>query len=181
MGRAFQKFAQWLTGSGLTTNTLPKVTGAGILGNSRITDSGDASGSGVSIDLSNAQGDQGFNVSTPDGSLAVEVAGGVLINGSTIQLIKSNQLSVKMPGPNYDIEVSAASKTVGIGDTNGDSGNTTIVNDDTAQTISLNAANGISLSPLPVYANNAAAIGGGLVAGMLYRTGGDPDPVCVVH
>lgn len=38
----------------------------------------------------------------------------------------------------------------------------------------------ISLN-LPVYANNAAAISGGLVAGNLYRTGGNPDPVCVVH
>lgn len=34
---------------------------------------------------------------------------------------------------------------------------------------------------LPVYANNAAAIAGGLVAGEFYRTGGDPDTVCVVH
>ncbi len=34
---------------------------------------------------------------------------------------------------------------------------------------------------LPVYANNAAAVAGGLVAGDFYRTGGDPDPVCVVH
>jgi len=34
---------------------------------------------------------------------------------------------------------------------------------------------------LPVYANNAAAIAGGLTAGALYRTGSDPDQVCVVH
>ena len=34
---------------------------------------------------------------------------------------------------------------------------------------------------LPVYANNAAAITGGLTAGAFYRTGADPDPVCVVH
>jgi len=34
---------------------------------------------------------------------------------------------------------------------------------------------------LPVYANNAAAVSGGLTAGAFYRTGGDPDPVCVVH
>jgi hypothetical protein len=34
---------------------------------------------------------------------------------------------------------------------------------------------------LPVYANNAAAVSGGLVAGNLYRTGGNPDTVCVVH
>jgi hypothetical protein len=34
---------------------------------------------------------------------------------------------------------------------------------------------------LPQYANNAAAIAGGLTAGAFYRTGGDPDAVCVVH
>jgi hypothetical protein len=33
----------------------------------------------------------------------------------------------------------------------------------------------------PVYANNAAALAGGLTAGAHYRTGVDPDPVCVVH
>lgn len=34
---------------------------------------------------------------------------------------------------------------------------------------------------LPVFANNAAAITGGLTAGAFYRTGADPDPVMVVH
>jgi hypothetical protein len=34
---------------------------------------------------------------------------------------------------------------------------------------------------LPVYANNAAAVAGGLTVGAFYRTGGDPDYVCVVH
>jgi hypothetical protein len=34
---------------------------------------------------------------------------------------------------------------------------------------------------LPVYANNAAAIAGGLTVGAFYRTGADPDPVMVVH
>lgn len=33
----------------------------------------------------------------------------------------------------------------------------------------------------PVYANNAAALAGGLTAGDRYRTGGDPDLLCVVH
>lgn len=37
------------------------------------------------------------------------------------------------------------------------------------------------VSSLPTYANNAAAVTGGLSAGDLYRTGADPDPVCVVH
>jgi hypothetical protein len=34
---------------------------------------------------------------------------------------------------------------------------------------------------LPVYANNVAAITGGLSVGAFYRTGANPDPVCVVH
>jgi hypothetical protein len=34
---------------------------------------------------------------------------------------------------------------------------------------------------LPVFANNAAAVAGGLTAGAFYRTGGDPDLVAVVH
>jgi hypothetical protein len=43
---------------------------------------------------------------------------------------------------------------------------------------------GIVNTPLasrPVYANNAAALAGGLVAGDHYRTGGDPDLLCIVH
>ena len=34
---------------------------------------------------------------------------------------------------------------------------------------------------LPIYANNAAAIAGGLHVGSFYRTGANPDPVMVVH
>jgi hypothetical protein len=34
---------------------------------------------------------------------------------------------------------------------------------------------------LPIYANNAGAVAGGLTAGAFYRTNGDPDLVCVVH
>ena len=37
-----------------------------------------------------------------------------------------------------------------------------------------------ALTSLPVYANNAAALAT-LVAGQFYRTGADPDVVCVVH
>lgn len=39
----------------------------------------------------------------------------------------------------------------------------------------------LQVAGLPVYANNAAAIAGGLTAGAFYRTGSDPDVVCVVH
>ena len=39
----------------------------------------------------------------------------------------------------------------------------------------------LQVTGLPVYANNAAATAGGLTPGAFYRTGGDPDVVCVVH
>lgn len=39
----------------------------------------------------------------------------------------------------------------------------------------------LNLAGLGVYANNAAAVTGGLAVGDLYRTGANPDPVCVVH
>lgn len=41
--------------------------------------------------------------------------------------------------------------------------------------------NPIKVTGLAAYADNAAAVAGGLTAGAFYRTGGDPDVVCVVH
>ena len=38
-----------------------------------------------------------------------------------------------------------------------------------------------AISGLQVFASNADAITGGLTVGQLYRTGADPDTVCVVH
>ena len=37
------------------------------------------------------------------------------------------------------------------------------------------------ITEIPVYANNAAALSGGLEVGDFYRLGGDPDYLCVVH
>jgi hypothetical protein len=37
------------------------------------------------------------------------------------------------------------------------------------------------IASLPTYANNAAAIAGGLTIGSLYHTGADPDQICIVH
>lgn len=43
------------------------------------------------------------------------------------------------------------------------------------------AGSKLGVAGLPIHANNAAAIIGGLAAGDFYRTNADPDPVCVVH
>lgn len=52
-----------------------------------------------------------------------------------------------------------------------------------ANTLGTNATVNVvnATGELPIYADNAAALAGGLVAGDGYRTGGDPDITCVVH
>jgi hypothetical protein len=42
-------------------------------------------------------------------------------------------------------------------------------------------SSGIQILSLPTYTSNETAVAGGLIQGDLYRTGGDPDVVCVVH
>lgn len=51
----------------------------------------------------------------------------------------------------------------------------------TSQRLRFNARTSILLSCVPVYANQAAAIAGGLVAGDIYRNNADPDHLCIVH
>ena len=45
----------------------------------------------------------------------------------------------------------------------------------------INPTSSLQVIGLPVYTTNAMATASGLTAGAFYRTGGDPDPVCVVH
>lgn len=40
---------------------------------------------------------------------------------------------------------------------------------------------GLWTTGVPAFSDNAAALAGGVGAGGLYRTGGDPDHLCVVH
>lgn len=40
---------------------------------------------------------------------------------------------------------------------------------------------GIVRNEIPVFTNNEEAVSGGLKVGMFYRTGANPDVVCVVH
>ena len=58
------------------------------------------------------------------------------------------------------------------------SGDTIIGNSDNFVTLH---GTPLSMPDLPVFTDNAAALLGGLVATNLYRTGSDPDTVCVVH
>jgi len=76
------------------------------------------------------------------------------------------------------VRVNGAVYTVGIGDVDDNNNGTVQTLDDDAQTITLTAANGIIISTVPEYADNAAAISAGLVVGTIYRTG---DDLKIVH
>lgn len=54
------------------------------------------------------------------------------------------------------------------------------------RTVTISSFGGVGISALdiniiPIYANNAAALAGGLVIGNMYRTGADPDVLAIVH
>lgn len=57
----------------------------------------------------------------------------------------------------------------------------TIVFDSGASLVNANMQGTTSIRNLQIFANNAAALAGGLVIGNLYRDGGDPDHVCITH
>lgn len=56
-----------------------------------------------------------------------------------------------------------------------------VVRDSGATLVSATFTGTTTILGLPVYANNAAAVSGGLVLGNLYRTGADPDFIATVH
>jgi len=77
-----------------------------------------------------------------------------------------------------------ASSTIANGDLYYGDGNNNFVRIPTGVTNGfLSIVNGIPSwsNTLSIYANNAAALAGGLVVGSLYRTGANPDVVCIVH
>ena len=81
-----------------------------------------------------------------------------------------------------------APKTIGIDATSANTASTVVARDASGNfsagqvTVTKSIAGVLFFSALPpVYANNAAAIAGGLTAGAIYRSGSDPDQLSVVH
>jgi hypothetical protein len=98
-----------------------------------------------------------------DGGLTVQAGE----SGSFIQLNADSDIDVS--SSNGDFNLSSAN------------GGIEISNAGTVLLSSTASPPKYSIFNLPVFANNAAAIAGGLTAGNLYRTGANPDPVCIVH
>lgn len=94
-------------------------------------------------------------------------------NGGNLTFSSSNEFRFS-----NDISIKKTAPVLKLNDLSTD---VTIANSSGNVYINPAAGKSIKISGLQVYANNAAALAGGLTAGMLYRTGGDPDFVCVVH
>lgn len=114
-------------------------------------------------------------------------AGSISASGAGNTIVGAGAATALTLGSNNTIIGPGAATTLTTG-----SNNTVIGNG--AATSTVGASNEITLgnssitrvrfsthTVLPVYADNASALGGGLIAGMLYRTGGDPDLVAIVH
>ena len=92
------------------------------------------------------------------------------VSGATLIMDASGNLT---PATTVDLNLSLAHGKVLVGGADG------IAKEATG--LSVGDDGSVSMAGVPVYANNAAAIAAGLVAGDMYRTGGDPDPLCIVH
>jgi hypothetical protein len=135
-------------------------------------------------------------------SLAMDGTGTTQLNGTTVVIAGTSVVRLTVGGIQVQLDASGGGSlllndisgaqvilsptTAQIVDADGNGFSTTIAGDTAKMESSggsaITLANGnFNFATLQVFANNAAAIGGGLIAGDLYRTGADPDVVCVVH
>jgi hypothetical protein len=132
----------------------------------------------------------------PTSSIDIAASGNVGIGTASPTNIQSNSpvLHIFGTGPSIRIQDSASGGDWNLIARNGASTNLFRIYDNAnaADRLDINASGNVGIgttSPtsklqvvgLSVFANNAAAVAGGLTAGAFYRTGGDPDLVCVVH
>lgn len=150
-----------------------------------LTVSGAANGSAPNIAAAGSS-DANVNINlTPKGT------GVVVVNGTNGQLQTGNALGMKLCiySNIYGIGVQSGLMQI---ITSGDLGLGNGTSSSFTQWMTLKSGGNVGINcllptsklqvvGLPVYANNAAAIAGGLTVGAFYRTGADPDPVCVVH
>jgi len=135
-------------------------------------------------------------------ALATLTGAGYVTDAHTKGMIVGDLIEVVNPtGPKYVLlQCTAVSATTGavtlamastlyngtvvIGNNNslgsGTAANSLVLNNGNIGNISAPTSK-LHITGLQVFANNAAAIAGGLTAGAFYRTGADPDTVCVVH
>lgn len=124
------------------------------------------------------------------GSVAALDSGGsfTLTGNGTFQFTAGSDVTFNL-GRNFSL---IGSGTVNFDTTNGGPSSASRISLLSAESIVLTAmqdaagqvqlnTNHVNIPNLQVFANNAAAIAGGLVVGDLYRTGANPDAVCVVH
>jgi hypothetical protein len=132
----------------------------------------------------------------PTSSIDIAATGNVGIGTASPTNIQSNSpvLHIFGTGPSIRIQDSASGGDWNLLARNGANTNLFRIFDNAAlaDRLDINASGNVGIGTtaptsklqvvgLSVFANNAAAVAGGLTAGAFYRTGGDPDLVCVVH
>lgn len=129
-----------------------------------------------------------YNFASQDGNGALYIAWGMRWNPATGFVRDFTTTSNYLPWIKFgqDSKVSIGGAVTNLTSNGSPSLNTVLTVDMTTASVGVGTV-GTLKSPfnvpgLPTYANNAAAISGGLTnPGAFYRTGADPDIVCVVH
>lgn len=133
-----------------------------------------------------------------DDILIASTVGSIDLNSEQSIVFTSNQAFTFTSGANVTFNLGGNFSLIGSGNvnfdtTNGDPDVTSRINFLSGEGIQFTASQAgaagfirfntthLNAPNLQVFANNAAAISGGLNVGDLYRTGANPDPVCVVH
>jgi hypothetical protein len=132
-----------------------------------------------SIDIS-ASGDVGVGTASPTAKLhVVGAAGGIalLTTDNTNSTFEVSHQSTPIANTVFARGTSGSNLFLGANETG-------VIMINTSGKVGIGTSSPTSklqVVGLSVFANNAAAVAGGLTAGAFYRTGGDPDVVCVVH
>jgi hypothetical protein len=128
---------------------------------------------------------QGFTIrpAGTSGIAALQVTNGFLLGcgpGGVIQLGYGGtgaSVTLVVQAAAYVNQFSMSGGTAGISPKLIVQGNDTNIN----LSLQPKGTGALNVSGVQAFTNNAAAIAGGLIAGSIYRTGADPDVLCIVH
>ena len=172
-----------LSSGTVDTARLPSTIAGGSAAGSTLTLEGSSNGSPSSAFVVINPNGQLVGIGTVSPTLGLTVDTGITQNVALFQASSGNFAEIQVQDSAGAAHVVRLRNRAGIFELYSDNGSLGLVQTTVGHIgIGTTTANSpLAVVSLPVYANNAAAITGGLAAGDFYRTGGDPDLVCVTH